>query len=286
MLSALLAGLAVAVLFASPPRGHRLTRLAQQLGSPDPVSNSPPVGRTGVRPTSALRRLRRRSGGSDSEAQGRAPASVGARMRALSAPGPAGACALAGVAAYLVVGGLLGLLLAAVLVLAGPPALARLPSRADQERMAALTRDLPLALDLLSACLAGGAPLQAAIPAAAAAVGGECGDRLGRVAAALTVGTPPLEAWAYLGTGTEDGAAGPAGRALARAGETGAPVAAAVARVAADARVQARAASTEAARRAGVLAVAPLGLCFLPAFVLLGVVPVVIGLASPLLASL
>jgi hypothetical protein len=30
-----------------------------------------------------------------------------------------------------------------------------------------------------------------------------------------------------------------------------------------------------------VLAVAPLGLCFLPAFVLLGVVPVVAGLAGP-----
>jgi hypothetical protein len=35
----------------------------------------------------------------------------------------------------------------------------------------------------------------------------------------------------------------------------------------------------------GVLAVAPLGLCFLPAFVLLGVVPVVAGLAGPLLAG-
>lgn len=33
-------------------------------------------------------------------------------------------------------------------------------------------------------------------------------------------------------------------------------------------------------RRAGVLATAPLGLCFLPAFVLIGVVPVVIGLTS------
>ena len=45
-------------------------------------------------------------------------------------------------------------------------------------------------------------------------------------------------------------------------------------------------AAEQAARRVGVLAVAPLGLCFLPAFVLLGVVPVVIGLAGPLLATL
>jgi hypothetical protein len=36
----------------------------------------------------------------------------------------------------------------------------------------------------------------------------------------------------------------------------------------------------------GVLAVLPLGACFLPAFVLLGVVPAVLGLAAPLLDSL
>ncbi|MCW2777557.1 MAG: hypothetical protein JWN17_1282, partial [Frankiales bacterium] len=60
----------------------------------------------------------------------------------------------------------------------------------------------------------------------------------------------------------------------------------AVARLAADARAEARSAAEQRARRAGVLAVAPLGLCFLPAFVLLGVVPVVVGLAGPLLASL
>lgn len=41
-----------------------------------------------------------------------------------------------------------------------------------------------------------------------------------------------------------------------------------------------------APRRVGVLAVAPLGLCFLPAFVLLGIVPVVVGLAGPLFATL
>jgi pilus assembly protein TadC len=35
-------------------------------------------------------------------------------------------------------------------------------------------------------------------------------------------------------------------------------------------------------QRAGVLITGPLGLCFLPAFLALGVVPVVIGLASGL----
>ena len=66
----------------------------------------------------------------------------------------------------------------------------------------------------------------------------------------------------------------------------GAPVAAAVSRLAAEVRAEGRGAAEQAARRVGVLAVAPLGLSFLPAFVLLGVVPVVVGLAGPLLATL
>ena len=37
------------------------------------------------------------------------------------------------------------------------------------------------------------------------------------------------------------------------------------------------------AERAGVLVTGPLGLCFLPAFLALGIVPVVVGLAGPLL---
>ncbi len=59
----------------------------------------------------------------------------------------------------------------------------------------------------------------------------------------------------------------------------------AVLRVAEDARRVSTARAERAARRAGVLAVGPLGICFLPAFMLLGVVPAVVGLATPLLAS-
>jgi hypothetical protein len=40
-----------------------------------------------------------------------------------------------------------------------------------------------------------------------------------------------------------------------------------------------------AARTAGVRAVIPLVACFLPAFILLGVVPVVAGLANELIGS-
>ena len=41
-----------------------------------------------------------------------------------------------------------------------------------------------------------------------------------------------------------------------------------------------------AAERAGVLIAGPLGLCFLPAFICVGVVPVVIGLAGDVFGSI
>ncbi|MFD0891079.1 type II secretion system F family protein, partial [Streptosporangium algeriense] len=64
---------------------------------------------------------------------------------------------------------------------------------------------------------------------------------------------------------------------------SGAPVADILTRLADDARQEARSAASAAALRVGVQAVAPLGLCFLPAFVCLGIVPVVAGLAGDVL---
>jgi pilus assembly protein TadC len=57
----------------------------------------------------------------------------------------------------------------------------------------------------------------------------------------------------------------------------------ATAEAAADLRVRADDAAAAAGERAGVMVSGPLGLCFLPAFVCLGIVPVVIGLAGSVL---
>lgn len=226
------------------------------------------------------------------------------------------ACAMAGLALVLVVTWPLGIATGLVVALVGPVLLARAEPRAVREEREQLARDLPLLLDLLGACLAGGAPLPAAADAVAGAIPGPAGRRLAAVSAALAVGSPPVEAWAALGGPAEAGppAAGGAGagrtrrggaaadgadpggtgtedpctvaaRTLGRAADSGAPVVGAVSRLAAEARAQSRADGEQRARRVGVLVVAPLGLCFLPAFVLLGVVPVVAGLAGPLLAS-
>lgn len=209
--------------------------------------------------------------------------SAGSTVRSLD-PSLAG-CVLAGIAVALLLPLPVGPLVGAALAAAGPRAISRLEPRAARRQREQLLAELPLALDLLASCLAGGAPLPGAARAVAAALPGPAGARLSAVAAALDVASPPGEAWALLGGSSPDDPLAPAARALARAADGGAPVAQAVSRLAADARADAAAHGEEAARRVGVLAVAPLGLCFLPAFVLLGVVPVVVGLAAPLLAS-
>lgn len=205
------------------------------------------------------------------------PARAGLSGRAASALAGLGVLALVGLPA--------GLVLGAVVALGGPLALARLePASARREREQ-LVADLPLVLDLLAACLSGGASLAGAAAAVSAAIGGPCGARLSAVTDALAVGTPAAEAWLALTGGRSDDPLASAARVLGRAAEGGAPVSAAVARLVAEARAGSRAAAAQAARRVGVLVVAPLGLCFLPAFVLLGIIPVVIGLATPLLAT-
>lgn len=266
LVPALLAGLAAAVLLA--PRPAR-ARLAAVLPGP-----------AGVRP------VRRR--GTDTTTAGTGPAGDGpAGPGVLSRPAVRVlASAIGGVGLVLLLGGAAGVAAGLVVAVAGPAVIARLEPPAGQQEREALEADLPLALDLLAACLAGGAPLAVAAQVVGDAVPEPCGRRLRLVAAALHVGSPPSDAWVALAPWTDDGLVGRAVRTLGRAGEGGAPVAGEVARLADEARTAARARGEQAAQRAGVLAAAPLGLCFLPGFVLLAVVPVLVGLLGPMLEAL
>ena len=74
-------------------------------------------------------------------------------------------------------------------------------------------------------------------------------------------------------------------RLARRSASSGAALADGVAELADQSRHDAAHAATAAAERAGVLIAGPLGLCFLPAFVCLGIVPVVAGLAGDVLQS-
>lgn len=216
----------------------------------------------------------------------RVQAVLPARSRPVAPDRPAprsirAASLVAGLALWWLVGGLPGAALGVAAAIGGPRLLGRLDDTEGDEPL--ISSQLPLALELLGACLAGGAGTAAAVDVVGRALPGPLGQRLVRVGAALAVGSPPAEAWQALGA---TGPAGAAARALVRAAEGGAPVAAGVLRVAEDARRESRARSERAARRAGVLAVGPLGVCFLPAFLLLGVAPAIVGLAGPLLSSL
>ncbi|MFE0702560.1 type II secretion system F family protein [Streptomyces sp. NPDC058872] len=139
---------------------------------------------------------------------------------------------------------------------------------------------LPLAADLLAACVASGAGPAAAAGAVGRSLGGPLGACLARTAAELRLGGEPAEVWR--GFAAIPGAEGLA-RCLERAGSSGAPAAEAIARHATALRAARARSAVARARRAQVLISAPVALCFLPAFLAVGVAPVVIGLMAGLL---
>nr|WP_234343727.1 type II secretion system F family protein [Streptomyces sp. NRRL F-5123] len=132
----------------------------------------------------------------------------------------------------------------------------------------------------MAACLAAGATPGEAAGAVGECLGGPLGAALIRAQAELRLGGDPVECWLRFGG---ESAARELGRCLARASTTGSAPVAEMARLAAELRAARGRTAQAAARRAAVVATAPLGLCFLPAFLLVGVVPVVIGLAGAVL---
>ena len=138
-------------------------------------------------------------------------------------------------------------------------------------------RDLAVALDLAAAALRCGQPVGTALELAAPAAGGARRDRLLLVAGLLRLGADPDEAWRVVAA---DGALAPVARAAERSATSGIRLARGLETAADDLRAQLRAVAQARAHRVGVLMAGPLGLCFLPAFVCLGVAPVVIGLAG------
>ncbi|MFR9804886.1 type II secretion system F family protein [Pseudonocardia sp. RS010] len=135
--------------------------------------------------------------------------------------------------------------------------------------------------ELLATCLDAGLPVPAAAEAAALRIDGAVGAGLRRAAGLVELGSAPFEAWTAV-------AAVPGLEAFGRAAVRSADTGAGLARVARTEAARLRAGLTDAAEaraeRAAVLIAAPLGVCFLPAFLALGIAPVVIGLAGEALA--
>jgi pilus assembly protein TadC len=172
---------------------------------------------------------------------------------------------LGGMAAAPVVGWLVGLAQARAMVRAAPNA----------------ARGVPLVLDLLAAALRSGQPVATAVAAVAPVAGEDHGERLRLVAGLLRFGADPAVAWASL----SDSVLAPVAGAAVRSAESGLRLARGFELLAAELRDEARAAALARAHRAGVWAMAPLGLCFLPAFACLGVLPVIVGIAHGVLGG-
>lgn len=187
---------------------------------------------------------------------------------------------VAALSAWWLFGGVLGAVAAVVIVVIVPRLLGRLESRSDRARREALDRQAPLLADLLAATLSSGATFRSALGAVATAVGEPTSSALRPAITAIDLGADPVEAWRASGA---SGAHALVIDAVVRAAESGAPVSKVLARLADDLRREHRVVVEVAARSAGVRAVAPLAACFLPAFVLLGVVPVVASLAGAVL---
>ncbi|QIX28234.1 type II secretion system F family protein [Nocardioides sp. JQ2195] len=141
--------------------------------------------------------------------------------------------------------------------------------RREREQVA---RELPQVIQLIGLVLASGGSLADAIRQVAAAFPGPAVEPLRRAEARLAVGMAAADVWRELAVqpGLER-----VGRALCRAEGAGIPVASMVQGLGADLAREERARSEDAARTVGVRAAVPLGLCLLPAFLVIGIVPVI-----------
>jgi Flp pilus assembly protein TadB len=185
--------------------------------------------------------------------------------------------AVTGLGAVVVVGGWLGVGLGAAVAAVLWRVLSRLETPATRRRREELVAGLPHAVDLMAATLSVGASPSAALGLVAHAVDAPMSSELLLVAGRLELGMDPVHVWTDLGAHPQ---LGPLGRALARAVDSGAPVSEAMIRLSEDLRRSSRAAVESRARSVGVKAAAPLGLCLLPAFVLVGIVPLVVAAAQ------
>ncbi|MFG3617461.1 type II secretion system F family protein [Nocardia sp. NPDC047654] len=142
-------------------------------------------------------------------------------------------------------------------------------------------------LDLLAACLRAGLPMAGAARAVAPEAPEALGEALRRAADLLALGADAATVWEQVARDANGRPGAEEIESLARmarrSARSGSSLAAAVLELAEQQRSAVEDTAAAKAERAGVLIGGPLGLCFLPAFVCLGIVPVVIGLAGRVL---
>lgn len=147
----------------------------------------------------------------------------------------------------------------------------------DEERSDPLL--LAAGWELLAAGLRAGLPASALLETASAEITGPARALLGEVADHLALGADPVAAWE---PALQHPDTAPLARAARRTARTGSALAEAAEELAADIRRKAEEQAQRKAQRAAVWISMPLGLCFLPAFLCLGILPAVSGIAQKL----
>lgn len=185
--------------------------------------------------------------------------------------------AVGGVAigAWLFVGGMAGVLVAAVVAALARHVLAAAEAPSARREREEVERTLPHLVDLFAATLRAGSEPVSGLARVCAALPGPAADRLVPVVERARWGAAGVEAWSVVAGDRE---LAPLARAMVRSQVSGASVVRSVERLADELQRESLARAEDAARRVGVAAAIPLGACLLPAFMLLGVVPTVASL--------
>ncbi|MCW2738412.1 type II secretion system F family protein, partial [Nocardioides sp.] len=180
-----------------------------------------------------------------------------------------------GLGAWLFVGGWLGPVAGVAAAALARRVLARAESPVSRREREEVERTLPHLIDLFASTLRAGAEPVSGLAQVCAALPGPAADRLAPVVEQARWGASGVEAWTAV---AHDEALAPLARSMIRSQVSGSSVVQAVERLADELERESLARAEDAARRVGVSAAVPLGVCLLPAFLLLGVVPTVASL--------
>ena len=148
--------------------------------------------------------------------------------------------------------------------------LGRLEAPASRRRRLQMIKDLPHVLELLAAAMSAGLPLRGAVRAVVAVAEGPLVEELSGVLKVIDLGSDDTDAWRRL---RDHPALGRVSVDLARSVESGTMVVETLRRHASMARRQRRGVLEAQARTVGVKSVPPLVFCFVPAFLLVSIVP-------------
>ncbi|HET8915292.1 MAG TPA: type II secretion system F family protein [Propionibacteriaceae bacterium] len=161
-----------------------------------------------------------------------------------------------------------------VVAATGVLALGWLEPRSARRRREQLIMEVPQALELLAACLGAGLPARTACAAVVRTFDGPVADDLGQVMVLLELGVGDVVAWQALHDHPQLGLAA---ADLARSVESGTSMVQGLRHHAAAAREVRRSERQVLARAVGVRSVLPLMMCFIPSFLLLGIIPAVVS---------